>query len=324
MVKRSIEYEIRNENFGARNGNFEKNAVVKNQGTKQRGHRTLRDCWQWETNGQCVKGDNCSFRHDINKRGKVIPSNPSPKSFMQHDERKASKTRIPSWRSPSGRTFRWPCKDYFKGSCNKSFCENGTLQNACSTRPRVVVGLVKSAHTHIVRWHVAGTHGDVLNAHTEAFLNPHTEVFSVTHHNTHRHTHRHTPHTPPHARHREEKTEEKMTRQDRAERREETRPKTRDRRHKTEDTRPKRRGQKTEEDRREEDGRRKRTEDRKEKTRGERREDESRRKRQEKRSEDQEIKRRWSWIVLLIVLRRGIKLTIQRLSCHFSKKKSII
>ena len=34
MVKRSIEQEIRNKNFGARNGNFEKNAVVKNQGTK--------------------------------------------------------------------------------------------------------------------------------------------------------------------------------------------------------------------------------------------------------------------------------------------------
>ena len=29
--------------------------------------------------------------------------------------------------------------------------KSGTLQNACSTRPRVVVGLVKSAHTHIVR-----------------------------------------------------------------------------------------------------------------------------------------------------------------------------
>ena len=31
------------------------------------------------------------------------------------------------------------------------FVKNGTLQNACSTRPRVVVGLVKSAHAHIVR-----------------------------------------------------------------------------------------------------------------------------------------------------------------------------
>ena len=36
MVKRSIEQEIRNKNFGTRSGNFEKNAVVKKQGTKQR------------------------------------------------------------------------------------------------------------------------------------------------------------------------------------------------------------------------------------------------------------------------------------------------
>ena len=46
------------------------NAVVKNQGTKQREQRTLGDCWQWKANGQCSKGDNCSFRHDINKRAK--------------------------------------------------------------------------------------------------------------------------------------------------------------------------------------------------------------------------------------------------------------
>ena len=36
MVMRSIEQEIRNKNFGARIGNFEKNAEVKKQGTKQR------------------------------------------------------------------------------------------------------------------------------------------------------------------------------------------------------------------------------------------------------------------------------------------------
>ena len=58
MVKRSVEQEIQNKNFEIKNENFEKNAVVKNQGTKQRVQRTLRDCWQWETNRQCVKGDN--------------------------------------------------------------------------------------------------------------------------------------------------------------------------------------------------------------------------------------------------------------------------
>ena len=31
------------------------------------------------------------------------------------------------------------------------FVKNGTLQNACSSRPRVVVGLGKSAHMHTVR-----------------------------------------------------------------------------------------------------------------------------------------------------------------------------
>ena len=51
MVKRSIEQEIRNKNFGIRNGNFEKNAVVKNQGTKQRVQRILGDCWQWKPTG---------------------------------------------------------------------------------------------------------------------------------------------------------------------------------------------------------------------------------------------------------------------------------
>ena len=75
MVKRSIEQEIRNKNFGARSGNFEKNAVVKNQGTKQRGQRILGDCWQWETIGQCSEGDNCSFRHDVNERAKMKQPN---------------------------------------------------------------------------------------------------------------------------------------------------------------------------------------------------------------------------------------------------------
>ena len=41
MVKRSIEQEIRNNNIGIRNGNYEKNAVVKNHGTKQRAQRIL-------------------------------------------------------------------------------------------------------------------------------------------------------------------------------------------------------------------------------------------------------------------------------------------
>ena len=151
MVKRSIEQEIRNKNFGSRNGNFEKNAVVKNQGTKQRVQRILGDCWQWETNGQCVKGDNCSFRHDMNKRGKVTPSNPSPNSFMQQNERKSSRTRSPEAGVPVVERLDGLARITSKELAITHFVKSGTLQNACSTRPRVVVGLGKSAHSHIVR-----------------------------------------------------------------------------------------------------------------------------------------------------------------------------
>ena len=123
MVKRSIEQDIRKKNFGIRNGNYERNAVVKNSGTKQRVQRILGDCWQWETNGQCVKGDNCSFRHDTNKRAKMTQPNPSQNSFMQQNDRNASRTRSPRGRSPSGRMSRWPCKDDLGGTCINSFCE---------------------------------------------------------------------------------------------------------------------------------------------------------------------------------------------------------
>ena len=122
MLKRNIEQEIRNKNFGVRIGNFEKNAVVKNQGKNSVYKEFLEIVGNGKPTGS-VKGDNCSFRHDINKRGKITPSNPSPNSFMQQNERKSSRTRSPRGKSPSGRMSRWPCKDYLKGTCNNSFCE---------------------------------------------------------------------------------------------------------------------------------------------------------------------------------------------------------
>ena len=61
MVKRSTEQNLRIKTFEARNGNYERNAVVKNQGTKQREKRTLGDCWQWKANGQCSKRRQLQF-----------------------------------------------------------------------------------------------------------------------------------------------------------------------------------------------------------------------------------------------------------------------
>ena len=111
MVKRSIDQNLRMKNFEARNGNYETSVVVKNQGTKQREQRTLGDCWQWKANGQCSKGENCSFRHDTNKRAKSTQPNPSPRSSTQQNGRNAPRTRSPRGKSPRGRMSRWPCKD---------------------------------------------------------------------------------------------------------------------------------------------------------------------------------------------------------------------
>ena len=123
MVKRNIVQNLRINTYEARNGNYERNAVVKNQETKQREQRTLGDCWQWKANGQFSKGDDCSFRHDINKRAKSTQPNLSPSSSTRQNERHASRTRSPRGKSPSGRMIRWPCKDYLKGTCTNSFCE---------------------------------------------------------------------------------------------------------------------------------------------------------------------------------------------------------
>ena len=151
MVKRSIEQEIRNKNFGARNGNSERNAVVKNQGTKQRVQRILGDCWQWDSNGQCIKGDNCSFCHDVNKFAKMTQPNPSPSSFMQQSERNASRTRIPEEEVPAVECVDGLARITLEELAITHFVKDGTLQNACTTRPRVDVGLGRSAHSHTVR-----------------------------------------------------------------------------------------------------------------------------------------------------------------------------
>ena len=123
MVKRSIEQNLRIKNFEARNGNFETSAVVKNHRVKQREQRSPGDCCIWKANGQCSKGDNCSFRHDMNTRAKSTQPNPSPRSSTQQRVKNASRTRSPIGTSPSGEMARLPCKDYLTRTCTTPFCE---------------------------------------------------------------------------------------------------------------------------------------------------------------------------------------------------------
>ena len=82
------------------------------------------------------------------KRAKSTQPNPSPSSPTQQNERKASRTQNPRGRSLSGRMFRWSCKVTSKELAPTHSVKSGILQNTCSTRPRVVVGLEKRAHTH--------------------------------------------------------------------------------------------------------------------------------------------------------------------------------
>ena len=123
MVKRSIEQNLRMKNFEARSGNLEKKRRGQESKCKTAWTKKSWRCWQWKADGQCSKGDSCSFRHDMNKRAKSTEPNSSPSSFIQQNERNASRTRSPRGKSPSGSLSRWPCKDYLKGTCTTPFCE---------------------------------------------------------------------------------------------------------------------------------------------------------------------------------------------------------
>ena len=78
----------------------------------------------------------------MDKRGKSSPSNPSQNSFMQQSERKPSRTR-----SPRGKKSRvvdclgGPARITSKELATTHSVKDGILQNACSTKTRMVAGL---------------------------------------------------------------------------------------------------------------------------------------------------------------------------------------
>ena len=150
MVKRSIEQNLRTKNFEARKGRYETSAVVKNQRAKQREQRCQGDCGQWQAFGQCSKGDNCSFRHDVDKRAKSTQPNPSPRSSTQQNVKNTARTKSPRGRNLNGKMARLPCKDYLKGTSTTPFCKNGILWSACSTSQKKDANLRTSecSYTH--------------------------------------------------------------------------------------------------------------------------------------------------------------------------------
>ena len=100
------------------------------------GKRRQGDCNQWVNQGKCSRGDDCSFKHDDDKKGKRKGSqargrstsrdsprgdrrrSPSGKSKGKGD-RVRSPARGPPTRgtSPSGKANKDPCKWHIKGTC---------------------------------------------------------------------------------------------------------------------------------------------------------------------------------------------------------------
>ena len=75
----------------------------------------------------------------------MTQSNTSPNSFMQQDERNASKTTKSQTKKSHVECFDCIARITSKELAPIHSVKNGTLQNVCSTRPRVVADLEKSA-----------------------------------------------------------------------------------------------------------------------------------------------------------------------------------
>ena len=87
----------------------------------------------------------------MNERAKSTQPKPSPGSSTQQSVKNASRTRSPRGRSPSAKWLDCRARITSKELAPLHSVKSGTLQNACSTRPRVVADLGKSALMHSAR-----------------------------------------------------------------------------------------------------------------------------------------------------------------------------
>ena len=122
MVKRSIDQKLRLRNFDARNERIETGALVTNRGGQRGVERGQGECYQWKAEGQCSRGDQCSFRHEGHESAKPTPTTAPPSEPPTPRGRSVSRKRSLRGRGPSGKTNRQPCKNFLKGTCTTSPC----------------------------------------------------------------------------------------------------------------------------------------------------------------------------------------------------------
>ena len=92
-----------------------------------------------------------SFRNDFNKRAKMTQRNPSPIFSCFRMREKRREPEVPEDRVPVIESLDCPARITLEELAITHFVKTGTLQNACSTRPRVVPSLGKSDRMHIVK-----------------------------------------------------------------------------------------------------------------------------------------------------------------------------
>ena len=143
MVKRSIEQNLRINNFGARNGNYERNAVVKNQGTKQREQRTVGDFGSGKPTGSVLKETiavSVTISICVQKQHSRILLRALLRDRMREMHREPE---VPEARVPVEERLDCLARITSKELAPTHSVKNGILQNACSTCRRMDADLGK-------------------------------------------------------------------------------------------------------------------------------------------------------------------------------------
>ena len=120
--------------------------MVQNPGTAW-----LKNSWRLlkkEANKQCSTGDNCSVRHNVMWESDTVEHRILSCSRVKEKHREPE---VPEEEVPVVECFDGLVRITSKELASIHSVKCGTFQNACSTRPRVVADVVKSAHMHIVR-----------------------------------------------------------------------------------------------------------------------------------------------------------------------------
>ena len=151
MVQRSIEHNLRMKNFEATNGNYETSAVVKNQGTIQRGQFFLEIVGNGKPTGSVLKETiavSDTIWISVQNRHSRIPLRDLLRDRMRKMHREPE---VPEAEAQVGKWLDCRARITSKELAPLHSVKNDILQNACSASPKMDAGLVKSALMHIAR-----------------------------------------------------------------------------------------------------------------------------------------------------------------------------